>query len=209
LEEVDPLHRQVGEAAIDEGGEVGGVVAGGGVGRETAPGLGGNEKRLAPLAAHPRATLDGWHRRYMAEVIEPRILPQARELVQRHLARGDLVALVTATNAFVTAPIARAFGIEHLVATGVEQDASGAFTGRSQGTPSFREGKIVRTTEWLASLGHEFGHFSRSWFYSDSRNDLPLLELVTDPIATNPDPVLHATAIERGWPVLRLFEGVE
>ena len=165
--------------------------------------------QLAPLAAHPRATLDRWHRRYMAEVIEPRILPQARELVDRHLARGDLVALVTATNAFVTAPIARAFGIEHLVATGVEQDASGAFTGRSQGTPSFREGKIVRTTEWLASLGHEFGHFSRSWFYSDSRNDLPLLELVTDPIATNPDPVLHATAIERGWPVLRLFEGVE
>ncbi len=164
--------------------------------------------QLAPLAAHPRATLDGWHRRFMAEVIEPRILPQARELVERHRARGDLVALVTATNAFVTAPIARAFGIEHLVATDVETAPDGAFTGRPQGTPSFREGKIARTAQWLASLGHELGGFARSWFYSDSRNDLPLLERVTDPVATNPDDVLHAAAIERGWPVLRLFEGV-
>jgi HAD superfamily hydrolase (TIGR01490 family) len=144
----------------------------------------------------------------MAEVIEPRILPQARELVERHRARGDLVALVTATNAFVTAPIARAFGIDHLVATGVEQGPDGAYTGRSEGTPSFREGKIARTGEWLASLGHALEGFERTWFYSDSRNDLPLLERVTDPVATNPDEVLHATAIERGWPVLRLFEGL-
>ena len=165
------------------------------------------EFQLAPLAAHPREVLDGWHRRYMAEVIEPRILPQARELVERHRSRGDLVALVTATNAFVTAPIARAFGIEHLVATGVEQRADGSFTGRPQGTPSFREGKVVRTDEWLASLGHRFDAFRRTWFYSDSRNDLPLLERVSDPVATNPDEVLHATAIERGWPVVRLFEG--
>ena len=164
--------------------------------------------QLAPLAAHPRETLDGWHRRYMAEVVGPRILPQARELVERHRARGDLVALVTATNAFVTAPIARAFGIEHLVATGVEQGPDGAFTGRPEGTPSFREGKVARTGEWLATLGRSLADFERSWFYSDSRNDLPLLERVTDPVATNPDDVLHATAIDRGWPVLRLFEGV-
>ena len=163
--------------------------------------------QLAPLGAHPRETLEAWHCRYMAEVIEPRILPSARELVDRHRARGDLVALVTATNAFVTAPIARAFGIEHLVATGVERDADGRYTGRPQGTPSFREGKIARTGEWLASLGRTLGDFGRSWFYSDSRNDLPLLERVTDPVATNPDEVLHATAIARGWPVLRLFEG--
>jgi HAD superfamily hydrolase (TIGR01490 family) len=162
--------------------------------------------QLAPLAAHPRATLDAWHRRFMAEVIEPRILPAARALVERHRAQGDLLALVTATNAFVTAPIARAFGIEHLVATGIE-DRDGEFTGRPQGTPSFREGKIVRTEEWLASLGHTLGGFGRSWFYSDSRNDIPLLERVTDPIATNPDAVLHQAAIERGWPVVRLFEG--
>jgi HAD superfamily hydrolase (TIGR01490 family) len=163
--------------------------------------------QLAPLGAHPRETLEAWHRRYMAEVIEPRILPPARELVDRHRARGDLVALVTATNAFVTAPIARAFGIEHLVATGVERDVDGRYTGRPQGTPSFREGKIVRTGEWLASLGRTLGDFGRSWFYGDSRNDLPLLERVTDPVATNPDEVLHATAVARGWPVLRLFEG--
>jgi len=163
--------------------------------------------QLAPLAAHPRATLDAWHARYMAEVVAPRILPPARELVERHRRRGDLVALVTATNAFVTAPIAHAFGIEHLVATGVEE-CEGAFTGRPHGTPSFREGKIVRTEEWLAGLGHRLANFTRVWFYSDSRNDLPLLERVTDPVATNPDAVLHAVAIERGWPVLRLFEGV-
>jgi HAD superfamily hydrolase (TIGR01490 family) len=161
--------------------------------------------QLAPLAAHPRETLDGWHRRYMAEVIEPRIRPAARELVDGHRARGDLVALVTATNAFVTAPIARAFGIEHLVATGVEEGPDGAFTGRPKGTPSFREGKVARTGEWLASLGRGLEDFERSWFYSDSRNDLPLLERVTDPVATNPDAVLHAAALERGWPVLRLF----
>ena len=163
--------------------------------------------QLAPLAAHPRATLDAWHRRFMAEVIEPRILPQARALVEDHRARGDLLALVTATNAFVTAPIARAFGIEHLVATGIEIGADGAYTGRPKGTPSFREGKIARTAEWLASLGHALDGFERSWFYSDSRNDIPLLERVTDPVATNPDDVLHATALERGWPVVRLFEG--
>jgi HAD superfamily hydrolase (TIGR01490 family) len=163
--------------------------------------------QLAPLAAHPRATLDAWHRRFMAEVIEPRILPQARALVEEHRARGDLLALVTATNAFVTAPIARAFGIEHLVATGIEIGADGAYTGRPKGTPSFREGKIARTAEWLASLGHALDGFERSWFYSDSRNDIPLLERVTDPVATNPDDVLHATALERGWPVVRLFEG--
>jgi HAD superfamily hydrolase (TIGR01490 family) len=164
--------------------------------------------QLAPLAAHPRSTLDAWHRRFMTEVIEPRILPQARDLVARHAQQGDLVALVTATNTFVTAPIARAFGIEHLVATGIEVGPDGQFTGRPQGTPSFREGKIARTSEWLASLGHGLAAFERSWFYSDSRNDLPLLEQVTDPVATNPDAVLHATAIDRGWPVIRLFEGV-
>jgi hypothetical protein len=162
--------------------------------------------QLAPLASHSRATLDGWHADYMAEVIRPRITPAARELVEQHRARGDLIALVTATNSFVTAPIAKAFGIEHLVATGIEE-RDGQFTGKPDGKPCFREGKLVRTDEWLSSLGHQLTDFERSWFYSDSRNDLPLLERVTDPVATNPDPVLHAAALERGWPVLRLFEG--
>lgn len=163
--------------------------------------------QLAPLAAHPRETLDGWHRRFMDEVVAPRILPQARELVERHRSNGDLLALVTATNAFVTAPIARAFGIGHLVATDLEQRSDGGFTGRPRGTPSFREGKIARTEAWLAGLGRGFADFERSWFYSDSRNDVALLERVTDPVATNPDDVLHAIAIDRGWRVIRLFEG--
>lgn len=163
--------------------------------------------QLAPLAAHPRDTLDRWHAQFMAEVVMPTITDQARELVDRHRERGDLIALVTATNAFVTAPIARAFGIDHLVATTLEETDDGQFTGRPKGTPSFREGKIVRTHEWLDSIGQRFDGFERSWFYSDSRNDIALLEQVTDPVATNPDPVLHATAITRGWPVLRLFEG--
>jgi HAD superfamily hydrolase (TIGR01490 family) len=162
--------------------------------------------QLAPLAAHPRDTLDRWHVQFMAEVVMPTITDQARELVDRHRERGDLIALVTATNAFVTAPIARAFGIDHLVATTLEE-TDGQFTGRPKGTPSFREGKIVRTHEWLGSIGQRFDGFERSWFYSDSRNDIALLEQVTDPVATNPDPILHATAITRGWPVLRLFEG--
>lgn len=162
--------------------------------------------QLAPLAAHPRDTLERWHAQFMAEVITPTISHQARELVDRHRARGDLIALVTATNAFVTGPIARAFGIDHLVATTLEE-VNGQFTGRPSGTPSFREGKIVRTHEWLGSIGQRFDGFERSWFYSDSRNDIALLEQVTDPVATNPDPVLHATAVTRGWPVLRLFEG--
>ncbi len=160
--------------------------------------------QLAPLAAHPRATLDAWHAEYMREVIEPQITAKARDLVDQHRQRGDLLALVTATNSFVTAPIARAFGIDHLVATGIEE-RDGQFTGKPHGTPSFREGKIARTREWLASLGHELGSFERSWFYSDSRNDVPLLEQVTHPVATNPDPKLHAIAQERGWPVIQLF----
>lgn len=162
--------------------------------------------QLAPLARHPRATLDAWHQAYMDEVILPRITPAARELVDRHRTQGDLIALVTATNSFVTAPIARVFGIEHLVATGIEE-RDGQFTGKPHGTPAFREGKIARTNEWLGSIGRSWKDFDRSWFYSDSRNDLPLLEQVTHPVATNPDAVLKATAIERGWPVLNLFEG--
>jgi HAD superfamily hydrolase (TIGR01490 family) len=160
---------------------------------------------LAPLAANDRATLDAWHRAYMDGVIRPSIRPSARSLVNEHLSRGDLVALVTATNEFVTAPIAAEFGIPHLIATTIES-RDGRFTGRPRGTPSFREGKLVRTLEWLESLGHSLPAFDRSYYYGDSRNDLPIMERVSHPVATNPDPVLAATAQQRGWPVLRLFE---
>jgi HAD superfamily hydrolase (TIGR01490 family) len=161
--------------------------------------------QLAPLAAHPRSQLDAWHGQFMREVIAPAILPAARALVDRHRAHGDLCAIVTATNEFVTTPIAHAFGVEHLIATGVEL-RDDRYTGRPRGTPSFREGKVRRTGEWLASLGRDWQGFSQSFFYSDSVNDMPLLERVTDPVATNPDPRLTARAGERGWPVIRLFE---
>lgn len=161
--------------------------------------------QLAPLGAHPPEDLERWHAQFMAEVILPQLRPRAIELVESHLRRGDLCAIVTATNEFVTAPIARAFGIDHLIATGVERIA-GRYTGRPRGTPSFREGKILRTREWLAGLDRSLGDFGESWFYSDSANDLPLLEQVTHPVATNPDERLTAVAGERNWPILRLFE---
>jgi HAD superfamily hydrolase (TIGR01490 family) len=159
---------------------------------------------LAPLAANPREDLDAWHRAFMADVITPNIRPAARRLVDDHLERGDLVALVTATNEFVTAPIAAEFGIPNLIATTIEQQA-GRFTGRPRGTPSFREGKLTRTLEWLASLGLSLVDFERSYYYGDSRNDLPIMERVSHPVATNPDPMLAAAAQARGWPVIRLF----
>lgn len=160
--------------------------------------------QLAPLASHSRDQLQQWHDQFMTEVIVPAIRPSARALVQQHQAAGDLCAIVTATNEFVTAPIARAFGVDHLVATGIEC-LDNRYTGRPRGTPCFKEGKIENTERWLSSAGHRLGDFERSWFYSDSANDLPLMALVTDPVATNPDERLAAHAAASGWPVLRLF----
>lgn len=159
--------------------------------------------QLAPLAAHPRAQLDAWHADFMAERIRPMIREAGRALVKRHADEGALVAVVTATNSFVTAPIARAFGVNHLIAT-EPQVRDGRFTGKPEGTPSFREGKVTRLEQWLAARGETLSGFSRSWFYSDSRNDLPLLEKVTDAVAVDPDPTLRETAVARGWPVISL-----
>ena len=160
--------------------------------------------QLAPLAAHPRERLDRWHAQFMNEVILPAIRPAALDLVARHRDDGTLCAIVTATNEFVTAPIARRFGIEHLIATRIEE-LDGRYTGRPYGTPTYREGKVVRTGEWLVALGHDWNSFERSWFYSDSANDIPLLSRVSDPVATNPDERLTAHAQQHGWAVLRLF----
>lgn len=156
--------------------------------------------RQRPLAEQQAAS-----RRFIAEVIRPQMQPAAFELLQRHRDAGDLIAIVTATNAFVTRPIAEAFGVEHLLAVDLERDASGAATGRVAGVPSFREGKISRVQQWLASLGHTLDGFDHCVFYSDSTNDLPLLEIVSEPVATNPSPALEAIARERGWRILRLF----
>lgn len=163
------------------------------------------EFMLGLLAAHTPYDLAAWHEEFMHEVIRPGITPQAIELVDRHLAAGDLCAIVTATNAFVTAPVARAFGIAHLIATDAEY-RDGRYTGRIEGTPSFKEGKVVRVNQWLSGLGLTLADFSESYFYSDSINDVPLLEVVTHPVAANPSPALREIAQTRGWAVLDLFE---
>lgn len=159
--------------------------------------------QLKPLSRHTRAQLDAWHAGYMQQKIRPMMTPAAQALVARELADAELVAIITATNSFVTAPIARAFGISHLIATEPEQ-VNGNYTGRVAGTPSFREGKIVRLHEWLASLGKTLDDFDQSWFYSDSLNDLPLLNLVTHPVAVDPDATLREHAVQRGWPIISL-----
>ena len=157
--------------------------------------------QLKPLSRHARETLDTWHADFMRRKIMPILRESARELVARH--RGDTRVIVTATNSFVTAPIAREFGIEHLIATEPEQ-RDGRFTGGVTGIPCFRDGKVQRLEAWLADAGKSLASFERSWFYSDSLNDLPLLERVTDPVAVDPDDTLRAHAKERGWPVMTL-----
>ncbi|MEX3605617.1 MAG: HAD family hydrolase [Burkholderia sp.] len=164
---------------------------------------------LAPLAKHPRAQLDAWHEQYMQEVMRPAMLPAALELVRRHREAGDLCCIVTATNSFVTRPIADAFGVGTLIACEVETvdgHPASDLTGRATGVPSFREGKIARTEAWLASFGKSLTDFERSYFYSDSHNDIPLLAKVTDPVATNPDDTLRTHAREQGWRILDLFQ---
>ncbi len=165
--------------------------------------------QLKPLARHRRAELDAWHGEFMATRIRPIMTPAAQALVAGHLAAGDLCAVVTATNSFVTGPIARAFGIPHLIGTipALADPANGNFTGKPTGTPSFREGKIVRVEQWLESLGLCWQSFSRSYFYSDSHNDLPLLEKVSDPVAVDPDDTLRAHAGQAGWPIRSLRHG--
>ena len=162
------------------------------------------EFMLGLLAAHPPHLLAAWHEEFMQKVIRPAMTKQAIALVEQHLRAGDLCAVVTATNSFVTSPIARAFGIPTLIATEPEYKA-GRYTGKIDGTPSFKHGKVIRVQNWLASLGKTLPDFETSYFYSDSSNDLPLLEVVTHPIATNPSPGLLAVAQERTWPVLNLF----
>lgn len=144
------------------------------------------------------------HARFMREVIEPAIRPQARELLKAHQEAGDMVVIVTATNEFVTRPIARALGVNELIAVELVRDAGGWFTGDILGQPSMREGKVLRMDEWLARKGLSWDGVE-STFYSDSFNDVPLLERVDHPVATNPDARLRELAGQRGWRVLDLF----
>ncbi len=143
--------------------------------------------------------------RFVAEVISPQLRPSALELVRAHQRAGDRIAIVTATNEFVARGIADAFGVDALIAVELERDAAGCATGRIRGVPSFRNGKIERVDAWLAADGWRWDDFDRATVYSDSTNDLPLLERASVPVATNPSPALEAMARERGWRILRLF----
>lgn len=158
---------------------------------------------LKPLSEHPRDQLDAWHRQFMQDKIEPLITRRAEQLVERHRGAGDTLMIITATNAFVTEPIARRLGIPHLIATEPEQGDDG-YTGRVAGIPSFREGKVERLDDWLQRHQETL---DGSWFYSDSHNDLPLLERVDHPVAVDPDEQLAARAGEHGWPIISLRDG--
>lgn len=159
--------------------------------------------QLKPLARHSRAQLDAWHREFMETRIRPMMTAKSQALVRAQLESGAVVAVVTATNSFVTGPIVRAFGIPHLVAT-VPAQENGAFTGKPRGTPAFKGGKIERVEAWLESLGLCWESFEKSSFYSDSHNDLPLMNKVATPVAVDPDDTLRAHASAHGWPIISL-----
>jgi HAD superfamily hydrolase (TIGR01490 family) len=159
-----------------------------------------------PLRVRSAADLAAAHEEFMHEVIKPQLRPSALALVAEHQEQGDSVALVTATNEFVTAPIARALGIDTLIAVKLQRDASGTITGLIEGVPSYREGKVTRVAQWLAEQGQHWQSFERISVYSDSANDLPLLERATHPVATNPSSSLRALAQARGWRILNLFD---
>jgi len=159
--------------------------------------------QLMPLSRHPRAQLGAWHGEFMQRKVRPLIRGAARALVERH--RGDLSVVITATNSFIAAPIAREFGIPNLIATEPEE-RNGEFTGGVSGIPCFREGKVARLEAWLAGRAATLASFAESWFYSDSANDLPLLARVSHPVAVDPDESLRAHAGRNGWPIISLAE---
>lgn len=160
--------------------------------------------QLGLLARFRRTELEPLRRDYLAERIEPLLTRAARNLVAERIAAGDLVAIVTATHRFLTEPIAALFGIEHLLATEPEANEQGDFTGRLIGEPCLREGKIAHVERWLARIGRRWEEFDECWFYSDSANDIPLLEKADRAVAVDPDPRLLAHAEARGWTVLSL-----
>lgn len=161
------------------------------------------EFALGPLAEHEPETLYRWRTAFIEEKIRPILLPIARTLIEQHRTVGNVPIIITATNRFVTEPIAELYGIEHLIATAPEFK-DGRYTGRFVGTPCFRDGKVTRLDEWLVENDHDPAD---SWFYSDSHNDLPLLSRVGRPVAVDPDPTLARHAEEKGWPIISLRDG--
>ena len=159
--------------------------------------------QLQPLSQHPKTFLDELHIQYMQTVIRPMMTEKAQALVNQHKANGDLCMVITATNSFVTRPIATAFGIEYLIGTDPEM-VNGQFTGNVSGEPSFQHGKVTRLHAWLAERGQTLADFAVSYFYSDSHNDLPLMKLVTNPVAVDADPQLTEYAKNHDWPLMSL-----
>jgi len=156
--------------------------------------------QFKPLADNAMTTLIEWRTDYLAQKIDPIILPAARALIAKHTAQNDTLLIITATNSFITTPIAEKLVIPNLIATEPEI-INGHFTGKVAGTPSYQQGKVTRLKTWLSQTGHTLDD---SYFYSDSHNDLPLLELVTHPVAVDPDSTLRATAQQRHWPIISL-----
>jgi HAD superfamily hydrolase (TIGR01490 family) len=159
--------------------------------------------QLKPLSEHSVADLNALHAKYMDSVIRPMMTQKAQDLVDQHKAQGDLCLVITATNSFVTKPIAQAYGIAHLIGTDPEM-VNGAYTGGVAGVPSFQEGKVTRLKLWLAERGQVLADFEQSYFYSDSHNDLPLMKLVTHPVAVDADAKLTDYAQQHGWPHISL-----
>ncbi|WP_372965990.1 HAD family hydrolase [Marinobacter sp.] len=155
---------------------------------------------LQPLSTHSMAELEAWRKAFMAKKVLPMMQDKARNLLAEHRDQGHTLMIITATNRFITEPIAEALGVDYLIATEPEL-VNGRFTGEVAGTPSFQEGKVVRLNDWLAAHGESL---DGAWFYSDSHNDAPLLKLVQHPVAVDPDPTLEKLARDRGWPVMSL-----
>lgn len=161
------------------------------------------EFQFKPLARNPRTVLNQLLKKYVEEVIKPMITEKARALVKRHQDEGDLIIVITATNSFITKPIAELFGIENLIGTDPEEK-EGEFTGKVTGLPSFKEGKVTRLEAWLKGKNLSLASFEKSYFYSDSHNDLPLMQKVTHPVAVDSDDVLSEYAQSKGWPQISL-----
>ena len=155
---------------------------------------------LQPLAKMPMEKLQALHQQFMAQSIEPILLSKAAALLDKHRQQGDFLLIITATNRFVTAPIADRLGVDDLLATDAEI-VNNRYTGQPTGIPCFQDGKVKRLNSWLAQTGH---NMEGSWFYSDSHNDLPLLEQVNNPVAVDPDDTLSQHAEMRGWPIITL-----
>ena len=159
--------------------------------------------QLKPLSEHSKKFLDELHVKYMDKVIRPMMTKKAQALVDEHKAAGDLCVVITATNSFVTKPIATAYGIEHLLGSDPEM-VNGEYTGGVTGVPTYKEGKVIRLNQWLEARGTKLGDYEVSYFYSDSHNDLPLMKLVTNPVAVDADEILTAYAKEQARPAISL-----